>query len=255
MEFLISASSDIGIKKDTNQDSVMVKSFSTPSGKMAFAVLCDGMGGLAKGELASTDTIKAFENWFRFQFPYLLRDGINESDIRKQWNSIVTLQSKKIMDYAYGLNLNMGTTIVAGLFTQDRYFIMNVGDSRGYLISDDIHIITKDHTVVSKEVEDGVITEEQARTDPRRNVLLQCIGASEDIYPGYYFGHIEPGEVFMFCSDGFVHELSTEEMYSALNPSVLSDKNTMKVNTEFLIDIAKERKEKDNISVILVKTC
>lgn len=254
MDYIISASTDIGIKKDTNQDGLLVKSFSTKYGKMVFAVLCDGMGGLAKGEIASSETIRAFDDWFYRSMPSLLSERIEDSLIRQQWSDIVRLQNERIKKYGNSLNINMGTTVVAGLFTQNRVYIMNVGDSRAYEIMYGVRQITKDHTVVNDEVEKGILTPEQAQNDPRRNVLLQCIGASESVYPGFYFEEVKSGAVYMMCSDGFIHEITENEMFSTMKPENMTDKTTMKQNIESLIETDKQRLEKDNISVIAIKT-
>lgn len=254
LDYIISASTDIGIKKDTNQDGLLVKSFNTKYGKMVFAVLCDGMGGLAKGEIASSETIRAFNDWFCRSLPSLLSEKIEDSLIRQQWSDIVRIQNERIKSYSHSLNLNMGTTVVAGLFTQNRMFLMNVGDSRAYEIMYGVRQITKDHTVVNDEVEKGILTPEQAKNDPRRNVLLQCIGASDSVYPGFYFEDVKSDAVYMLCSDGFIHEITENEIFSVMKPENMTDKITMKKNLDLLIETDKQRLEKDNISVIAIKT-
>ncbi len=254
LEYIISASTDIGIKKDTNQDGLSVKSFNTEYGKMVFAVLCDGMGGLAKGEIASSETIRAFNDWFHKSLPGLLSERIEDSAIRQQWGDIVRIQNERIKKYSHAQNLNMGTTIVAGLFTQNRIYIMNVGDSRAYEIKYGVRQITKDHTVVNDEIEKGILTPEQAKVDPRRNVLLQCIGASESVYPGFYFEDVKPEAVYMMCSDGFIHEITENEIFNVMKPDNMTDKVTMNKNIDLLIETNKQRLEKDNISVIAIKT-
>ena len=83
MDFLISAHSDIGIKKSTNQDSVLIQVAQTKYGKVAFGVVCDGMGGLAKGELASATLIKEFAKWFMEDLKILLAEGFSEDKLNK----------------------------------------------------------------------------------------------------------------------------------------------------------------------------
>ena len=86
MDYFISANTDVGIKKDTNQDGLSVKIIKTPKEKIVFAILCDGMGGLAKGEVASTSVITAFNNWAANSLPNLFRKGISDAEIRSQCN-------------------------------------------------------------------------------------------------------------------------------------------------------------------------
>lgn len=96
------------------------------------------------------------------------------------------------------------------------------------------------------------MTLEQAKTDKRRNLLLQCIGASRVVEPEIICGNTERG-VYMVCSDGFRHEISEIEIQQSFDPKVLTDKNIMKRNARYLIDTVKSRNERDNISVIVVK--
>ena len=172
MNFIVSANTDIGIAKSTNQDSLSIKVINTPQGRMTFAILCDGMGGLAKGEVASASVIRAFDTWVRNELSVLCEKPIEDSVIRAQWDRIVTEQNKLIGGYGANHGIRLGTTAVIMLLTQDRYYIMNVGDSRAYEITDGLRQITNDQTFVAREVALGNMTEEQARTDERRSVLL-----------------------------------------------------------------------------------
>ncbi len=254
MDFLVSANTDIGITKSTNQDSLTVKIIDTTIGRMTFAVLCDGMGGLAKGEVASATLIKAFSKWAETQLPDVCMNGISDEIIREQWSSIVQQENEKIMNYGRIHNINLGTTVVVMLITQNRYYILNVGDSRAYEIKENVKQITEDQTLIQREISQGRLTEEEAKVDPRRSVLLQCIGASEVVSPAMYYGEVKLNATYMLCSDGFRHEITKEEIYEALNPEVLTDINIMDNNTKYLIEADKERQEKDNISVVLVRT-
>jgi serine/threonine protein phosphatase PrpC len=100
----------------------------------------------------------------------------------------------------------------------------------------------------------GMITPEQAKTDSRRNVLLQCIGASNVVNPDFFYGETLCNAVYMLCTDGFRHEIAPEEIFANFHPDILRDVNTMKINADYLIDLNKQRQERDNISVVLVRT-
>ena len=254
MNFIVSARTDIGLTKTTNQDSLSMRVVNTPQGRMVFAVLCDGMGGLDKGEVASASVIRAFDNWLHNQLPALCNAPIEDSAIREQWNNIVTEQNNTIKSYGARQGVKLGTTVVAMLLTQNRYYILNVGDSRAYEISDAVKQLTNDQTFVAREVALGNMTEEQAMTDERRSVLLQCVGASDDVYPDMFFGDTHDNAIYMLCSDGFRHEISVDEIFEKLNPNVNLDENMMNTHSEELIELNKARKERDNISVALVRT-
>lgn len=254
MNFIVSATTDIGLTKQTNQDSFNVRVFSTKCGKMVFAVLCDGMGGLAKGEVASASLVRAFCKWAENRLPVLCERGIADSDIRAEWDEIVTTYNEKIKAYAASWYTNMGTTVTAILLTQSRYYIINVGDTRAYEIAGGVTVLTKDQTLVAQEVELGRMTPEEAENDPRRSVLLQCVGASDQVCPDFFFGEPKMDAVYMLCSDGFRHEISEEEIYQYLNPGVMLDADGMKRNMDALIEINKQRQERDNISVVSIRT-
>ncbi len=253
MDFIISASTDIGISKSTNQDSLMVKVVNTPCGKMTFAVLCDGMGGLEKGEVASSALVRSFNDWLMNRFP-LLYDKIDDSLISEEWGRIIYEQNNKIGYYGRKNAIKLGTTAVVMLITERRYYILNVGDSRAYEITSKmLNQITEDQTLVAREVKLGHLTVKEAEEDSRRSILLQCVGASPSVIPDMFFGETKKNTVYMLCSDGFRHEISPDEIFSGLHPSILSDLNTMKRNTGHLIELNKQRNERDNISVVLVK--
>ena len=107
---------------------------------------------------------------------------------------------------------------------------------------------------MAREVALGNMTEEEAHKDARRSVLLQCVGASEDVYPDFFFGDVNDNAVYMMCSDGFRHEITPDEIYAKLAPQVLLDDDTMNRHSVELIELNKQRQENDNISVVLVRT-
>ena len=256
MFFKIAAHSDVGIVKETNQDSVLVKVAQTNHGRVCLCVVCDGMGGLSNGELASATVIREFEHWFEKQLPPMLSTPVFPVvELRLQWDNIVLTQNDKLTAYASKTGTRMGTTAVAFLILGDKYYVMNVGDSRAYMLSDAIYQLTKDQTYVQYEMDMGHMTWEQAQTHPQRNALLQCIGASEVIKPDYFVGDVEPDMTFILCSDGFRHVISPDEIYEKLRPDILDNEEVMLQNARDLVELNKSRKEVDNISVAVIRTC
>ncbi len=254
LDYLISASTDIGLVKNTNQDSFGVKVMDTRIGKVVMAVLCDGMGGYAKGEVASATVVNAFSKWLVNDFSLLCNSDITDSVIRREWDKIVQECNEKIQKYGAANGISLGTTLTAIMLTDTRYFIINVGDSRVYKISDSVTVLTQDQTVVAQEIAMGRLTEEQAENDPRRSVLLQCIGASDVVIPDISMGETEKDAVYMLCSDGFRHEISNDEIYTYLNPDIMTSEAQMKQNMDYLIETDKMRQERDNISVVSIRT-
>lgn len=254
MNFSVNAYTDVGIRKTTNQDSYAVQSIQTQNGKIVFALLCDGMGGLQKGEVASASVIKAFQTWVSSQLPQLCGQGFDLQTVEKQWTAIILDMNEKIAAYGRKAGLQLGTTATAILMTQEKYLIVHVGDSRVYEITGDILKLTHDQTVVAREVAQGIMTEEQAEVDSRRNVLLQCIGASRVVVPEVIYGDTKVGALYLLCSDGFRHTISSQEIFQYLSPAALPDDQAMIDNAYFLVETNKQRGETDNITVVLVRT-
>ena len=148
----------------------------------------------------------------------------------------------------------MGTTLTSLLLYRDNYYICHVGDSRIYKIADRILQITEDHSLVAKEVELGYLTKEQALVDPRRSVLLQCVGASDTVNPQFEKGQIPERVTFVLSSDGFVHMLSEEEIFQYFQPDQIRNKEQLTAICKEATEIVMERGERDNITVAAL-TC
>lgn len=253
MNYLVSAHTDVGIRKKTNQDSVLIKVADTDYGKVCLAVVCDGMGGLRKGELASATLIRSFEDWFQTEFPDLLYSGFNNRDLQRSWERRVSLTAKDLERYSENNQVRMGTTLVALLLAGGRYYIMNVGDSRVYELTNTLWQLTKDQTFIQGEMDMGRMTPEEAARDSRRNVLLQCVGASDFIEPEFLTGNIEPGALFLLCSDGFRHVITPQEIMDTLNPAIMTGEEQMRQALVYLTDLNKYRREDDNISAAAIR--
>ena len=139
MGFSAVYNTDVGIKKKTNQDSLAIKIADTPNGQVVFSLVCDGMGGLAKGEVASKEVITAFCNWFDTQFVEMVdNNSFSEELLRYQWIRLAVEQNEKIKAYGEQNGFMLGTTISAILIYREMYYILHVGDSRVYEITSGI---------------------------------------------------------------------------------------------------------------------
>ena len=147
----------------------------------------------------------------------------------------------------------IGTTLSAILMYEDRYYIIHVGDSRVYELTDKMEQLTQDQTLGAREIAAGRLTPEQAETDSRRSILLQCVGASPVVEPDFIRGYITQNASYLLCSDGFRHKISGDEIMAKLSPLAAPDEDKMKEGCIFLTDLVKYRKETDNITVLLVK--
>ena len=241
MEFLAAQHTDIGTCKGTNQDSICIMEAQTGDGNVLFAAVCDGMGGLEQGEVASAAQLVG-------------PDPVSE--VRWCWDRMFKRVNQQLAAYGRQHRIHMGTTATAlVVLPNGSYLIGHVGDTRVYRISDQhIRAVTEDQTMVAREVQQGRLTPEEAEADPRRSVLLQCIGASRIVEPVYYSGRVVPDECWLLCSDGFRHEISAQEIQEALRPESNRSEADMERHLRTLVETDKDRMEQDNISAILIRT-
>lgn len=244
---------DIGIKKNTNQDSVLLTAIGKDHEEILLAVICDGMGGMAKGELASATVIRAFAEWFQKKY---INDTekYNLDKIRMQWMMLLSACNEKLVAHGKSTSLQLGTTASVVLILPDgKYVFCHVGDSRIYHMGVNMKQLTKDHTFIAREIERGNMTPEQAALDSRKNVLLQCIGVNDFFEPQFGEGNICNGEAFLLCSDGFRHMISQEEIMSRLAPALGNDEMRIREELRQLTEMNKQRNETDNITAVYVK--
>lgn len=259
MRYLLSYHTDTGRVKQVNQDALLLQSGRLKGERLVLAVLCDGMGGLEKGEAASASVIRRFALWFRRELPVMLKKDRNslEDGVLSAWTGILEQEDEAIALYGRRNGVIMGTTATAMLFAGGVYYIAHVGDGRVYELGDGLRQLTKDQTLAEREVERGRLTEQEAEADSRRNVLLQSIGAGcctgTGPVPAFIRGPVQRGGVYLLCSDGFRHEVSAAELLQAFHPSVMAGEADMKAACVRITELDKARGETDNISVIAVK--
>ncbi len=173
--------------------------------------------------------------------------------MRQSWTDLILEQNQKISGYGLSCNASLGTTAVALLLVENVYYIINVGDSRVYYLKEGINQMTADQTFVQREMDLGRMTLEEAGIHPKRNMLLQCVGASSVIEPDFYVGEYQPDSVYMMCSDGFRHVIQPQEFYDRLKPELMATEEKMKEAAVYFTELNKSRREEDNISVALIR--
>lgn len=251
--FIIAADTDTGIKKSINQDSVFIKRARFQNYDIVFSVICDGMGGLDKGELASRSVLEAFNRWFVENFPPLLAAGISAETVENELNALIESQNHALKAFGTRLGVNLGTTLTAFLIIDMVYYLIHVGDCRIYEITPrQTYILTEDQTLVAREVREGRLSPEEAERDSRRNILLQCIGASKELQPQFRSAYIRENCSYLICTDGFRHMISKEEIGEGFNPEKFQDSVRLKETIRYYIDLNKSRLEEDNITAAVV---
>lgn len=252
MDFIISATTDLGVRKKVNQDRLFARRIDTHYGPAAFAVVCDGMGGLERGEIASSVLVRAFSRWAEDFRAGMSGMGIEDCMIRRQWTTVVEKANSWILEYSRENDCKMGTTVTAMLLTEQRYYILNIGDTRAYEVTPHgMRQLTVDHTLIQREVDKGNLTKEQAESAPMKNVLTRCVGIEADVFPDLFFGDTKEGAIYLLCSDGFRHRISEPEMIGQLCDNDIG--LSMERRQELLVELDKQRGETDNISVITVQ--
>ena len=173
--------------------------------------------------------------------------------LKGQWSEIINQQNIKLGKYGKENNFMLGTTVTAILMYKEKYYITHVGDSRVYQLTDTVNILTTDHTLVAREVAAGRLTPRQALVDPRRSILLQCVGASEVVKPEFLTGKVKKDTTYMICSDGFRHKISESEILENLGQRLSINESVMHRACVNLVETVKKRKENDNVTVVLIK--
>ncbi len=205
-------------------------------------VIADGMGGHNAGEVASK---MAVDNILKFIKENIDKYPMSEIIIEafKKANNIIYEYSCK------NVTMNgMGTTVAACLIANNLIHIANVGDSSCFFIDDSgIRKITKDHSLVQQLLDEGSITEEQAMHHPNKNIITRAVGTSKDLEVDLYDLSNNKYKYIVLCTDGLSNEVEKEEIYK-----IVAFSQDVNEACKELINLAKERGGKDNISVLIV---
>lgn len=250
------ASTNIGMKKKSNEDSYCVMAAETPFGEAALAVVCDGVGGLSAGEVASATVVKMFAGWFENGFAdYLALNiddagGVDLAGLEEEWNRLLDKANRGIRHHGSKNAVQLGTTVSALLLFQGRYFIGHVGDCRIYRVRDGIlEVLTQDQTFAAREFLRGNIDESQLRDHPKRNVLLQAIGTQERVSPDFCQGEALEDDLFMLCCDGLYRILSEDFLEAKLAELVHAREDKMRKACAELVQASMDQGEVDNITI------
>lgn len=235
------AKTDKGKVRNINQDAY---ASNVLSGGAAFAVICDGMGGASAGDIASKTAVEIISQ-------YVL-NGYNKamtSDdiIRLLDNAIVSANIEVYSLSQKDESLNgMGTTVVAAVVTESLAVICNIGDSRAYVVNDDLKQITRDHSVVQTLVESGKLSPEEARVHPEKNVITRALGVEENILTDSYCIEISENDKILLCTDGLSNYATTESILRIIN------NNALDKITDLLINEANLGGGRDNITAAVI---
>ncbi len=244
MNYTFCTKTDPGRARDNNEDSVAYDD------EVQLGVLADGMGGYNAGEIASgmaTAFIKSeMSRW-------LSEAGKQAKikEIRRALEICVDNANKSIYNAA---NSNaqysgMGTTLVVAVFQGEKVMLGHIGDSRCYrLRGGEFAQITKDHSLLQEQIDAGLLTVEQAATSSYKNLVTRALGVDDAVALDLNEFDVEPGDLYMMCSDGLSDMVDDNEI-----ASILDSEQTMEQKADQLIAVANEHGGRDNISVLLTQ--
>lgn len=236
----ISGMTDVGLLRQQNQDALF---YEQVDGSTSFAVVCDGMGGAAAGNVASARAIESFVASVKLSLDARLEAALALEQGVAEANAAVCTMAQSDERYA-----GMGTTLVAALVTDGQAHIVNVGDSRAYhLTTDGARRITRDHSLVEDLVERGEITPDEARVHPQRNLITRALGVEPRVEADLFSLRVTQGDALLLCSDGLSNLVTAEELHERhLQAQSAQD------CCQALVSLARERGAPDNVTVILL---
>ena len=231
---------DIGKRRSSNQDFVYASE--QPVGNLPnLLIVADGMGGHNAGDLASRYTVESMVDYIekaeeKRPIP-LLSMAIHHA------NDLVMEKSRT--DRALE---GMGTTVVAATIQDEYLYVANVGDSRLYLIDQDIEQITRDHSLVEEMIRMGELQRQDARSHPDRNVITRAIGVHSPVKIDFFDMKLEKGDRILLCSDGLTNMIDDDEILR-----IVKKCSSPKEAAQRLVTEANKSGGKDNISVVLAE--
>ncbi len=233
---------DRGRLRDTNEDSVFVLP------EQQIYVVADGVGGHNSGEVASRTAVEIIA---RYAESHPISENITPRALKQYFMDCLTEANNAIFEMSLSSeqHYGMATTCVLCYIRRDQAYVVNVGDSRAYLVRDGVmRQVTEDHSKVSEMVRSGLISEAEAQTRPDRNMITRALGGEPAVFPDFFQFQLYPGDTVMLCSDGLYGELEHSRM-----ADLCTRYKTMHRLTKQLVDDANARGGKDNISVICIR--
>jgi protein phosphatase len=237
----IYSATDVGQKRKMNQDYVFVSE--APVGNLPnLFVVADGMGGHNAGDFASSHAVQTLVNEIREDADYnpvkIIRHAIEtaNTEIIEQAQSDEKLRG-------------MGTTMVVATIVGQYAYVANIGDSRLYVVQEEIRQITKDHSLVQEMVRMGELNAEEARNHPDKNIITRALGAEKTVDIDFFDLKLESGNVILMCSDGLSNMVEDKKMEEI----ILDTGVDLETKGETLVQEANRNGGKDNIAIVLIE--
>lgn len=244
MQFNVGFKTDIGRKRQQNQDN----GGAFPD--LGLFVVADGMGGHKGGETASAMVVEIV--------PQVIREGLSVTkapDLRRLIAEAIRKANRTIFEASRRQSdlHGMGTTTTAVLIHEGRVIVGHVGDSRCYYFRPEgIWQVTRDHSLVQEKLRAGLITREQLKTDRMKNVITRSVGFEENVDVETYEMHVQPGDLFMLCSDGLSGLVDDPDVLEIVQQALFAKGDPQRA-VEQLVEAANARGGDDNITAVMVQ--
>ncbi|MGN1123213.1 MAG: Stp1/IreP family PP2C-type Ser/Thr phosphatase, partial [Eubacterium sp.] len=207
------AKTDRGHIRESNQDAYAVGEFSD---EVVWAVVCDGMGGAAGGNIASALAVKVISDKINASY----REKMRDQSIKNMLDSALTAANIEVYDMAdakpelYG----MGTTVVCAIVKDNQAYIAHAGDSRAYVLANGvIKQITTDHSMVQDLLSKGKITSEQAENHPNKNIITRAVGVDKSIEIDFDQIDLDDDSTLLLCTDGLSNYVTNDEIIDLMS--------------------------------------
>ena len=240
---------DVGRKRKHNEDAYLVDA------ERGLFVVADGMGGHAAGEVASRITVESMQEFIATsddttESSWPFGHGNRASSSGNRLTAAVERANEKVMRAVANRPelKGMGTTVVAALVDGERATLVHVGDSRAYLFRDgELRRLTDDHSWVQEQVNAGILSEDEAKSHPLKNVVTRALGGSPHVSVDLIEVPLRAGDRFLLCSDGLTGMVADDEIHGFLLTETVAE-----VVVRKLVDLANERGGVDNITSIVI---
>lgn len=231
---------DVGRVRESNQDYVYTSE--SPVGNLPnLFIVADGMGGHNAGDFASKYTVEQIVEYIEkapMTSPVdLIRGAVTKANAR--------LMAQAQSDSSLS---GMGTTVVIATITGDCMYVANVGDSRLYLLREELRQITRDHSLVQEMVRMGEMDAAEAKFHPDKNIITRAVGAYEELEIDFFEEHIQPGDTILMCTDGLsnmVDELDIRQ--------IIETGRDVVEKVQHLVEAANRGGGKDNITALIIE--